>query len=313
VLDAFDDAERGKISAHPASVLDAPALREAFRGADGVFHLAGVVEHSRSAAVTGDMSSVTVRGTVNAVSAAAAEGIRRVVYASTSGVAAVSRADTRARPPGDGDGYADEVIAAWPYYACKAEAERAAIAAATKRGVDLVCMRPSLLLGPGDRRLSSCRLVADLLRRRVPLCPTGGLSFVDVRDCAGAFLSAMNQPADAPSGRTYLVGGHNVSLRELLALVEAQSGVPAPRLSVPRVVERASAQLLYQAKGRLLGKWDKSLDAVYVEMGQAFWYLDASAAERDLGFRPRPADVTVGDTVAWLQANWDIVDDGALS
>lgn len=71
-------------------------------------------------------------------------------------------------------------------------------------------MRPTLLLGPGDRRLSSCRLVADLLRGRVPLCPSGGLSFVDVRDAADAFFSAM--AVDEPRG-SYLLGAVNMTLR----------------------------------------------------------------------------------------------------
>lgn len=46
-----------------------------------------------------------------------------------------------------------------------------------------------------------------------------------------------------------------------------------PQLGLPPLLERLSAQALYQTKGRILGTWDKSLDPVYVEMGQAFWYL----------------------------------------
>jgi len=301
----------------PASVLDPRALAEAVRGVDGFFHLAGVVDHSRRAPA--DVNDLNVQGTLNCLRACAGAGVQRVVYASTSGVCAVRRSPAKATALGDSAPYADDAVRGWPYYESKIEAERASAALAAELGLDLVCMRPTLLLGPGDRRLSSCRLVADLLRGRVPLCPSGGLSFVDVRDVADAFAVAMQRGRSTRDGAGtstsaqggmatgYVLGAANMTLREFLAEVERLSGVPAPRVSLPPVVERASAWLLYQAKGRLLGNWDKSLDPVYVEMGQAFWYTDWSAAQRDLGFQPRSPEETLRDTIAWLKSNWGAI------
>lgn len=77
--------------------------------------------------------------------------------------------------------------------------------------------------------------------------------------------------------------------------MERLSGVPAPRVSLPPVVERASAWLLYQAKGRLLGNWDKSLDPVYVEMGQAFWYTGEAVMACEAGGPCLPG-------LAWLDS-----------
>lgn len=88
------------------------------------------------------------------------------MYASTSGTVACTR-DGSQLPATDASPYAREATERWPYYASKIQAEEAALAAAARLGVELVCMRPTLLLGPGDARLSSCRSVYDLLLRKV--------------------------------------------------------------------------------------------------------------------------------------------------
>lgn len=80
----------------------------------------------------------------------------RQVYASTSGTVAVSSTGT-VPYPNDASPYATDITATWPYYATKIEAENAALQRAEKLGIELVTLRPSLLLGPGDDRLSSCR------------------------------------------------------------------------------------------------------------------------------------------------------------
>lgn len=244
-------------------MLDPRALAEAVRGVDGFFHLAGVVDHSRRAPA--DVNDLNVQGTLNCLRACAGAGVQRVVYASTSGVCAVRRSPAKATALGDSAPYADDAVRGWPYYESKVrfhlqspskvgtahhqgkrwlagvrvlsvvtpsdprapqiEAERASAALAAELGLDLVCMRPTLLLGPGDRRLSSCRLVADLLRGRVPLCPSGGLSFVDVRDVADAFAVAMQRGRSTRDGAGtstsaqggmatgYVLGAANMTLR----------------------------------------------------------------------------------------------------
>lgn len=279
------------------SVLDDAAVAAAVRGATGVFHLAGLVEHGRRPARAAAMLDVNVGGTVRVVRAAAAAGATRVVYASTSGAVAVSRDSSFMG--GEDSAYAREVTAGWPYYRTKIAAEEGARAAAARDGVQLVCMRPTLLLGPGDRRLSSCRSVLDLLRRKVPFVPPGGFSMVDVRDVAAAFLAAMKR---GRPGEAYLLGAKNMTVAEYFARVEKLSGVAAPRLRVPAPLATALASAATSALGAF-GAWDPSLDPVVVEMSQHFWYLDASKATRELGFQPRDPDVTLRDTISWLRAH----------
>lgn len=241
--------------------------------------------------------------------AAASGSVRRVVYASTSGVSGIfTGASDRAvdtDAPASDDAYATALARRWPYYDTKIAAECRARKLADELRVELACLRPSLLLGPGDARLSSCRSVLDLMRRAVPFVPGGGISFVDARDVADAALSAADVDLRARNGgasysRTYLLTAKNCSLGEYFGMVEAASGVPAPTLRLPAPLAIAGARAATYALA-VLGRRDPSLDPVVVEMAQCFWGVDASRARRELDFAPRAPEDTVADTVAWLR------------
>ena len=99
-------------------------------------------------------------------------------------------------------------------------------------------MNPSLLLGPGDTRLSSTDVVWKFLERRVPAMPGGGLSFVDVRDAAKAFAAALER---GRPGQRYLLGGANMSFRDFFGRLSRLCGVPLPRLRCPQARRRRGA------------------------------------------------------------------------
>jgi len=139
-------------------VADAACVRRVCQGARGIFHLVGIVEHSRAA--TANVYKINVNGTVN-VMEAAAEHHLKVVFVSTSGVVGVSR--DRARVATDTDGFATVVIKDWPYYDSKRQAEIAATDIARQRGVALVIIRPSSILG-----VISC--MGAIYRRRSYTC-----------------------------------------------------------------------------------------------------------------------------------------------
>lgn len=160
-------------------------------------------------------------------------------------------------------------------------------------------MRPSLLLGPGDARLSSTRTVFDLMRGKIPILPPGGLSFIDVRDAADAFAAAM---AHGTPGGSYLLGGPNWTFEEYFQTIAELSGTSAPRLRVPVALARGLAAAASSALS-LVGAWDPSLDPVVVEMSAAYWYLDAQRARAELGLAPRDARATLGDTIRWIRAH----------
>jgi dihydroflavonol-4-reductase len=218
--------------------------------------------------------------------------VRRVVLASSSGTIAVSKED---RVATEADPYPISVVAGWPYYLSKIYQEKAALRIHRDTGLPVVVLNPSLLLGPGDTRLSSTDVVFKFLERRIPAMPGGGLSFVDVRDAAAAFAAALVR---GRPGERYLLGGANMSFRDFFGRLERLSGVTAPRLRLPTALNLAGARLLGQVHA-----WrntEPDLDLPSTEMGECFWYCDSAKAREALGFAPRDAQETLFETVRWL-------------
>jgi dihydroflavonol-4-reductase len=275
-------------------VLDGRCVREAASGCDGAFHCAGKV--SRDPDDAEELYRVHVEGTKTVLDACRDAGVKRVVIASSSGTVAVS-------DEGNHEGTEDDavplgIISRWPYYRAKLFAERAALER-SGQGLEVVSVNPSLLLGPGDVNGSSTEDIRLLLEGRVPAVPSGGLSFVDVRDAAQAMCLAMDK---GRSGERYLIGGCNLTIRDFFARVARISGVPAPWLPMPRSREmvRVGASLLERAAATVGLR--TGLDPASLEMAQYFWYVDSSKATGELGWTARDPNATLYDTVEDLRA-----------
>jgi dihydroflavonol-4-reductase len=265
-------------------------LPPALDGVDGVFHLAGKVARE---SVRDALYALHVDGIANVLRAMAHTSVRRVVLASTSGTVAVS-----AHPVvhTDESPYATDVVAGWPYYASKIHAEHVARRLSQRLGIELVLLRPSLLLGPEDFGHSSTDDLRRFMRGEYPVVPRGGMCFVDVRDCAATFVRAMDR---APAGEAYLIGGANTTLRDFFTLVANIADVEPPVAEVPPrlwklgvTAVQAAAWLGYAARP----------DNVTAEMARHFWYADWSKAAAHLGHTARPPIETLEDTVTWLQS-----------
>ena len=282
-------------------ILDPARVRAAAYGCVGVFHCAGRVSRRKEDAE--DLYRLHVEGTKVVLDACAQAGVKRAVVASTSGTVAV--ADDPRREATEEDRAPIELFGRWPYYRSKFFAEKAALARSCP-GFDVVCINPSLLLGPGDVNGSSTGDVAAFVDGKVWVAPSGGLSFVDVRDAAEAMRVAMDR---GRPGERYLVGACNCSFGDFFARLARVSGRPAPFvLPRSRHVARVGAAL-YDRASALFGS--PAGDGVAADMGQYFWYLDASKAARDLAFRPRDPQVTLHETVADLIARgvvWPRID-----
>lgn len=284
-------------------VLDREQVEVAARGCDGAFHLAGKV--SRKPEDAEELFRVHVEGTKSVLDGCRAAGIGRVVVASTSGVVCVGDdpkeiRDERADAPVD-------LIARWPYYRSKLYAEKAALDR-NGPGFEVVCVNPTLLLGPGDERESSTTDVVKFLEGKVPFVPGGGLSFVDARDAAEAFVLAMEK---GKAGERYLVSAANMTIEAFFHRLERISGVRAPRLRAPRSpgLARFGADLLERVAKRV--NVESPIDRISADMASYFWYVDASKAKRELGWLPRDPGETLADTVDDLTARgvvWPRVD-----
>jgi dihydroflavonol-4-reductase len=280
----------GKLDVVEGSILDAEAIQKAVAGVEQVYHLAGKV--SRDPDDTRELYRVHVEGTTTLCRAAKKAGVKRIIVASTSGTIALSEdgktiPDESARPP-------LELIGRWPYYTSKLYQEETA-RRECEGGPELVILNPSLLLGPGDKKLSSTEDVLRFLAKDIPVIPPGGVNFVDVRDVAEAFRSAMEK---ARSAERYLLGGPNWTFKTFFERLERISKVKGPRLKLPDSVY-SLAGMAVDAFYRQLDK-APPVDRISAEMGQRFWYLDASKAERELGFRARDPYETLHETVAYI-------------
>lgn len=274
-------------------VLDRASVARAAKGCDGAYHCAGKV--SRDPRDAEELYALHVDGTKTVLDACKEAGVRRVVVASTSGVVAVSADPDKVCT--EKDDAPIGLLARWPYYRSKLFQEKAALDR-NAPGFEVVCVNPTLLLGPGDLRGSSTEDVRLFLEKRVPAVPPGGLSYVDVRDAADGMILAMEK---GRPGRRYLLGASNVTIREFFARLERISGIAAPLLPLPRAPELA--KLGTSLLDKFLGRVGMALpvDPVSLDMAQHYWYLDASLAEAELGWFPRDAMETLVDTVRDLE------------
>lgn len=276
-------------------VRSAADLDRVLPGADAVFHLAGMV--SRDPDDTSRMMRLHVDGTRAVMEAMARHGVRRLVLASTSGTIAVSKEEAILD---ERDGTVEPLAAHWPYYASKIYQERLAFDLGRRLDLDVVSLNPSLLLGPGDRRLSSTGDVLRFLRGQLPTVPEGGVNFVDVRDAAVAFANALH--AGRP-GERYLLGGPNWTTEEFFGRLSRVSKVSAPWLKLPSKLNRwgaAAIEELYRWRGK-----EPPVDRISVEMAEHYWWFDSAKAERELGFSARDPQLTLADTVRYLRQGLD--------
>jgi dihydroflavonol-4-reductase len=295
-------------------VLDKASIERAAAGCDGVFHCAGKV--SRRAEDAEELQRIHVEGTKNVLDACIAKNVRRAVVASTSGTVAVSE---------DPDHVATEedeapigLLNRWPYYRAKLFAEKAAFdrhGATLPNGetFEVVCVNPTLLLGPGDVNGSSTDDVRLFLERKIPAIPPGGISYVDARDAAEAMRLAMEKGI---GGRRYLVGACNLTLREFFARLERVSGVRAPLIPMIRAKQAANfaaagAKMLERLTNRL--GVAMPVDPISLDMAHFYWYLDASLAESELGWTPRDPTETLADTVKDLTERGVVWPDASIS
>jgi dihydroflavonol-4-reductase len=282
------------VEAAVGSVTDRDDVAAAVRNTGVVFHLAGRVSRDNQDAAA--MNRIHVEGTRILCEAAKDAGVQTMILASSSGTIAVGEDDevfdeTYPQPV--------ELISRWAYYASKYYQERAALSEFDGDGRKLVILNPTLLLGPDDERLSSTKVVLDFLARRIPYCPSGGLSIVDARDVATAFINSVEKGTHQEK---YLLGGANLKFADFFGRLERLSGVRAPALRVPKKLAVAGSTLIES----VFTNWGKASPVASMEVDQAehFWYFDSTKAKEELGFDPRDPQETLNDTIKYLRGSF---------
>jgi dihydroflavonol-4-reductase len=273
---AFDRHEPAALPADAdfarGDVLDVDALRRALDGVDVVFHLAAIYSYSPHDAEA--MERVNVDGTRLLLAEA---GARRVVH--TSSCATCGPVAGRAANEGDQP-------AAWelqvPYKRTKLAGERLALAAAA-RGADVVVVNPTTPVGPGDRRPTPTgQMVADVASGRFRAYLLGfALNVVAVEDVARGHVLAFER---GRSGRRYLLGGENLSLRAVFAAICEAVGLSPPRVAVPWPLAYAAAVALDR-----LGLQESLFRLDEVRLSRWPMRFDDARARSELGYTSEPA------------------------
>jgi dihydroflavonol-4-reductase len=259
-------------------VRDRRAVRRALRGAERVFHCAGVT--SVRPQDSERVFDVNVRGTKLLMEECLRAEVERVVY--TSSAAALGPA-AHGKTADEAQLFTAGRLGI-PYVNSVHEAEVEAMRVAAQ-GLPLVCVNPAICFGAGDHLLSSTRLVRSFLLGRIPVYADGAVSVVDVRDVAEGHLLAdrRGQP-----GERYILGGRNFTFERLFADLGRLSGIDPP-VRLPTGPAR-----LLAAAGR---SWP--LTPLEVRAAGQWWTYRSTKARRELGWTARPHEETLEATVAW--------------
>ncbi|MSO41238.1 MAG: NAD-dependent epimerase/dehydratase family protein [Solirubrobacterales bacterium] len=264
-------------------IVDRDSVARAMKGVDRVFHVAGRTSLRRSARER--VFEVNVEGTRNVLEAALRAGAERAVF--TSSTAAIGPAQP-GETADENQPYSGGPLGI-PYVDSKHEGELVATRVAA-RGLPVVIVNPSFVLGPDDPTGTSNQLVTRLLRRRIPAYVDGALNVVDVRDVAQGHLLADERGHE---GERYILAGRNFTLGRLFADLARIGGVPPPPLRLPGAPAAAVVEALENAGLPMPTSADEVLS------GTQWWTYRADKAKRELGFQPRPHEETLEDTVRW--------------
>ncbi|MDH7572822.1 MAG: NAD-dependent epimerase/dehydratase family protein [Clostridia bacterium] len=269
-----------------ADVRDLTSLERAFRGAEGVFHLASVISLA-----PGDeplLEAVNVGGTANVVEACRRAGVRRLVYVSS--IHAL-------REPAEG-GTVDETCFAGPadlpdaYSRTKARATELVLGASGE-GLECVVVAPTGLLGPYDYAPSLMgRAILDVARGKFAVTFDGGYDFADARDVAEGIVAAWLR---GRPGQLYLLPGEWVSVPFLVNTVCRLAGRPLPRVHLPYSFMMGVVGLVEAVGYRWINR-----QALKILATRAV--ISSEKARSELGYRSRPVAESLEDTLAWFEA-----------
>ncbi len=280
------------VEAVTGDLADADSLTGAVRGCEAVFHVAA--DYRLGARRPQELYRSNVEGTRNVLSAARAAGVRRTVYTSSVATIGIPGDGT----PGDETTPVQLADMIGHYKRSKFLAERVAREAAAS-GSEVVIVNPSTPVGPGDiKPTPTGQMVWDAAAGRMPAYVDTGLNIVHVEDVAAGHLLALER---GRPGESYILGGEDLSLRAILTEIAAIVGRPPPRVRLPAL---AVLPLAYVAEGfaRLTGGSTR-ITVEGVKLARKHMFFSSEKAQRELGYRARPAHAAFVDAIAWLRAS----------
>ena len=271
----------------------ADKLRSALTGCDALVHVAA--DYRLWVGDPEEMYAANVSGTRDLLKLAREVGVPRVVY--TSSVATMGfKADGTIVNEETPVSLAEMI---GHYKRSKFLAEVEAVQAA-EAGQHVMILNPTTPIGSGDAKPTPTgRIVVDFLNRRFPAYVDTGLNLVDVDEVARMHVTALEQ---GTPGERYILGGENLTLKQILDRMSAITGLPSPTMKVPHAVAMAFAFFDETITGKLRGKEPRATVEA-VRMGRKTMFASSAKAERDLGFQVLPVYHALRAAIEWFVAN----------
>jgi len=272
-------------------MLDPPAVLRAARGARYVFHVAA--DYRLWARNPQDIMRNNVEGTRAVMGAAAAAGVERIVY--TSSVATLKPA--QAGRPGDETRPLAEAEALGIYKRSKVAAERLVHSIIVNDHLPVVIVNPTAPVGPRDvRPTPTGRIIIEAASGRMPAFVNTGLNLVHVDDVAAGHVAALKH---GRIGERYILGGENMTLAEMLARIARLGGRRPPRVRLPRHLIFPLAYAT-EAAARITDR-EPFITLDGLRMAKNRMFFTSAKAERELGYKARPADAAISDAIQWFR------------
>lgn len=277
---------------HMGDLRDPESVRSAMRGCEVVFHVAA--DYRLWARDPREIYASNVQGTINVLGAALENRVERVVYTSSVGALGL-RIDGK---PADENTPVSLEDMVGHYKRSKFLAERE-VERFLARGLPVVIVNPSTPVGPRDHKPTPTgKMIVDYLNGRMPAFLDTGLNLIHVRDVAEGHWLALER---GQVGEKYILGNHNLRLSEIFALLEEVSGIPSPRLKLPRLPVLLLAYLL-DLSSRITGK-EPIIPLEGVKMAGKVMFFDATKAVQELGLPQTPVRKALLEAVEWFRKN----------
>ena len=274
-------------------LLEPESYRTALAGCEALFHVAA--DYRLWIPDPDRMYRANVEGTRALLKMAREQGVRRVVH--TSSVATMGFTS-------DGDIVDENTPVSLAsmighYKRSKFLSEQVAFEAA-RGGQDVVVVNPTTPVGERDiKPTPSGRIIVDFLKKKFPAYVDTGLNLVDATECARGHVLAFEK---GRSGERYILGGENLSLKQILDQLGVLTGLPSPTIRLPYFFALATGVVDELVTGRLLGREPRAtIDAV--RMGKKKMWVSSAKAERELGWRIIPVNDALSRAVRWFQGN----------
>jgi dihydroflavonol-4-reductase len=272
---------------------DAVSLERAMAGCEAVFHVAA--DYRLWVRDPEEMYRSNVEGTRAILGAARKNAVRCVVY--TSSVATMGF--TGNGRPADEDSPVSLADMIGHYKRSKFMAEQVAMEAG-RGGMRVVTVNPTTPVGEQDvKPTPTGRIVVDFLKRKFPAYVETGLNLVDVRVCAGGHVAALEK---GRSGERYILGGENLTLKQILDRLGVISGLPSPKVKLPYFIAYAAGAVDQTVSGLLMGREPRATVET-VRMGKKKMWASSHKAEAEFGWKTVPVDDALRRAVAWFRAN----------